>query len=610
MKQLHRFLLSLVAVIAGRISFSNWVMRQVAAWRKPSGVFGTGRLAPLRYKVRNVNKCFALAVIVSGLTAQPAVAEQWLTYPGGEGPGKGKQIVFIAAEESYRSELSMPLMARILSRHGFTCTVLFAIDPATGTIDPHVKDNIPGLEALDSADLLVAFLRWRELPDEQMKHIIDYTESGRPIIGIRNATHPFRYASRPDSPYAKFDSSSKEPAGGWGRLVLGETWVSHYGKNLVESTRCEVVNFAVSHPIFRGTRRSFWIPDDVYGISEKLEGDSEPVLLGQPLVGWSPDDQPVADKAPMPIAWTKSYTASSGKTARVFTTTMGHGDAFNVEDFRRMLANACYWCMGLEDRIDPNSDMAITGTYEPGPAGAKGLKLGVKPDDPSFVAVARPAGNAQAATRALIDDTQPGWRALSEADFAQVNSADDTWSWRDGVLHCTGQPVSVLRTAKQVRNCELVVEWMHEKPAGNSGVFVWVTPESIERLAADGKSGLPSGIEVQVLDHGFTAMMKARGANTDWFGTNGDVFAVGVKMTPFPPLSPDGSRSYPRRHMANGHGQWNHYYIRANNGEVRLWVNGEEVSGGTGCDPAEGYLCLESEGSPIQFRKLRLRELP
>lgn len=191
-----------------------------------------------------------------------------------------------------------------------------------------------------------------------------------------------------------------------------------------------------------------------------------------------------------------------------------------------------------------------------------------------------------------------------------MNSADDTWRWQDGVLHCTGQPVSVLRTAKQYRNCELVVEWMHEKLAGNSGVFVWVTPESIERLAAAGKPGLPSGIEVQVLDHGFTTMMKTRGANTDWFGTNGDVFPVGVKMTPFPPLSPDGSRSYPRRHMANGRGQWNQYYIRAINGEVRLWVNGEEVSGGTGCDPAEGYLCLESEGSPIQFRKLRIRELP
>ncbi|QDU37664.1 Trehalose utilization [Maioricimonas rarisocia] len=558
---------------------------------------------------RNLQLLPLLAIVFS-LSAPRASADPWLTYEGGEGPGKGKHVVFIAAESSYRSELSMPLMARILSRHGFTCTVLFAIDPETGTIDPRVTNNIPGLEKLESADLLVAFMRWRQLPDDQMKHIIDYAESGRPIIGIRNATHPFRYPKDSDSPYAKYDWASDDPQGGWGREVLGETWVSHYGKNLVESTECEVINFAASHPIFRGVHRSFWVPDDVYGISEELAGDSEPVLLGQPLTGWNPDDEPNTDKEPLPIAWTKSYTGASGKASRIFTTTTGHGDAFRVEDFRRMLVNACYWCMEMEDQVDPRSDVAMTGTYEPGPAGRQGFKAGVRPDDPSLVDVAPPAEVSGFAMGTFIDDTQPGWRSLTAEDFAKVNSADDTWQWKDGVLHCTGQPVSVLRTAKQYQNFEMVVEWMHEKPAGNSGVFVWVTPESIEKLTAAAKPGLPSGIEVQILDHGFTDMMKARGRTTDWFGTNGDVFAVGVKMTPFPPLSPNGSRSYPRRHMANGHGEWNQYYIRAVNGEVRLWVNGEEVSGGTGCDPAEGYLCLESEGSPIRFRKLRIRELP
>lgn len=211
---------------------------------------------------------------------------------------------------------------------------------------------------------------------------------------------------------------------------------------------------------------------------------------------------------------------------------------------------------------------------------------------------------------ALIDGEGPGWRSLGPEDFAPVNSAPDTWAWKGGVLHCTGQPVSVLRTAKQYTNVEMVVEWMHEKSAGNSGVFMWVTPESIEKLTAAGKPGLPSGIEVQILDHGYTDLIKSKGGKTDWFGTNGDVFAVRVKMTPFPPLSPDGSRSFPRKHLARGHGNWNHYYLRAINGEVRLWVNGEEVSGGTGCQPANGFICLESEGSPIQFRKLRVRELP
>lgn len=217
---------------------------------------------------------------------------------------------------------------------------------------------------------------------------------------------------------------------------------------------------------------------------------------------------------------------------------------------------------------------------------------------------------ADVVVRAAVDDQAPGWRPLTEADFTAVNSADDTWSWSGETLHCTGNPVSVLRTTEPVKNFEMVVEWMHEKPAGNSGVFVWTTPESIAKLTSEGKPGLPSGIEVQILDHGYTDMIQSRGGATDWFGTNGDVFPVGVKMTPFPPLSPNGQRSFPRKHLANGHGQWNQYYIRAINGEVRLWVNGEEVSGGTDIDPAEGYLCLESEGSPIQFRKLRIRKLP
>ena len=218
---------------------------------------------------------------------------------------------------------------------------------------------------------------------------------------------------------------------------------------------------------------------------------------------------------------------------------------------------------------------------------------------------------AEAPISARVDDTQPGWRALTESDFSQVNSASDTWSWIESELHCTGLPTSVLRTTKEFENFELVVEWSHQKPAGNSGVFLWATPESIKKLtAAAPKGGLPDGIEVQILDHGYTEKVLAAGKPADWFGTNGDVFPVRVKMTPFPPLSPNGERSFPRQHLAKGHGEWNQYYIRAINGEVRLWVNGEEVSGGTGCDPAKGYLCLESEGSPIIFRKLRIREVP
>ena len=556
----------------------------------------------------------ALAVVVAtfGLTTTCLADQPWLRYPGDDsstvdGAGSGKHVVLIAAEESYRSELSMPLLARILARHGFQCTVLFATDAETGQIDPRVNNNIPGLDQLNEADLLIAFLRWRELPDDQMKHLIDYTDSGKPIIGIRNATHPFRYSEDSDSEYTRFDSRSEAPEGGWGRLVLGETWVNHYGKNLVESTRCDVVPEERDHPIMKGVRSEFWLPDDVYGVSDQLNGDSTPLLLGQPLEGWSAGSSPVDGKPPIPIAWTKSHKGKGEDSARVFTTTMGHGDAFRSEDFRRMLVNAAYWCVELESKINGLADVSMRGEYDPGPAGVRGFQPGHRIDSPIY---ADAELGVTSGVHAVVSDNQPGWVTLGEADFAKVNSEPSTWSWKDGILHCTGKPISVLRTQRTYRNFEIELEWMHEKAAGNSGLFVWVTPESIKKLTDSGKGGLPDGIEVQILDHGYTDRVRSRGGKTDWFGTNGDVFPVRVEMTPFPPLSPNGSRSFPRTHRALGHGHWNHYYVRAINGEVRLWVNGEEVSGGTDCNPAEGYLCLESEGSPIQFRKIRIRELP
>lgn len=210
---------------------------------------------------------------------------------------------------------------------------------------------------------------------------------------------------------------------------------------------------------------------------------------------------------------------------------------------------------------------------------------------------------------ALIDGNGPGWKSLHQNDFVNVNCAEDTWSWPEGEIHSTGQPVGVIRSKKPLTNFELVVEWRHLKSAGNSGVFLWATEKSLSSL----KPGqLPAGIEVQVLDHGYTEKYrKDTGKDPDWFTTNGDVFPTGdAKMTPFPPVAPGGSRSFPRKNLSRGVGEWNHYYIRAINGEVRLWVNGEEVSGGTGCQPASGFLCLESEGSPVEFRNLRLRELP
>src|SRR4029077_19456113 len=179
----------------------------------------------------------------------------------------------------------------------------------------------------------------------------------------------------------------------------------------------------------------------------------------------------------------------------------------------------------------------------------------------------------------------------------------------DGIIHCTGKPVGVIRSQREVTNIELVVEWRHLRSGGTAGVFPWTPPATIKDLAP-GK--LPGGIEVQVLDHGYAEQYeKQSGKKPDWFTTNGDVFPVGKSsMTPFPPVAPDGKRSFPTKNLSKGLNEWNHYYVRAINGEVRLWVNGEEVSGGSECEPHTGFLCLESEGSPVEFKGLRIRELP
>jgi hypothetical protein len=213
--------------------------------------------------------------------------------------------------------------------------------------------------------------------------------------------------------------------------------------------------------------------------------------------------------------------------------------------------------------------------------------------------------------KAFLDGTGLGWRALDERDFAAVNCGTNTWFWTNSFVHCVGQPIGVIRSTVLVTNFELVVQWRHLRSGGNSGVFVWATPESIKSLE-EGKGRLPTGIEVQVLDHGYTEQYeKQTKKKADWFTTNGDVFPTGTtKMKAFPPLSPNGERSFPRKNLSKGVGEWNHYYVRAVNGEVRLWVNGEEVSGGTEIKPAWGYLCLESEGAPVQFRDLRIRQLP
>jgi hypothetical protein len=311
-------------------------------------------------------------------------ADPWIVLEGADGPGKGKHVVLVSGDEEYRSEEALPQLAKILAKHhGFKCTVLFAIDPKDETINPNQSDNIPGLEALKTADLMVIFTRFRRLPDGQMKYIVDYVESGRPIIGMRTATHAFDNGKSKD--YAKYSWQSKDWDGGFGRQVLGETWISHHGDHGKQSTRGILARGAEGHPILRGIKDGdVWGPTDVYGVRLPLPGDSKPLVLGQVLEGMKPTDAPVAGKKNdplMPVAWVKSYTGEKGKAARVFTTTMGASQDLQAEGTRRLLVNACYWALGMDERIPAESKVDVVGEYKPLPFRGNGFRKGVKPAD-------------------------------------------------------------------------------------------------------------------------------------------------------------------------------------------------------------------------------------
>jgi hypothetical protein len=202
------------------------------------------------------------------------------------------------------------------------------------------------------------------------------------------------------------------------------------------------------------------------------------------------------------------------------------------------------------------------------------------------------------------DGFVPLFNGRDLAGWTNINCAPETWTVKDGVIHCTGRPVGALRTLRHYENFILEAEWRHLTSGGNSGVFLWGSP-----ISAPGVPFL-RGIEVQVLDHGYAVNFeKQTGKKSDWFTTHGDVFPIhGATMKPFGPHR--GSRSFPTEERSKPSPEWNHYRIVATNGVIRLHVNGKEVSGGEDCNYRKGYLALESEGAPVEFRNVRIKELP
>ncbi|HEV7869259.1 MAG TPA: ThuA domain-containing protein [Chthoniobacteraceae bacterium] len=322
----------------------------------------------------------ALFLLVSALPVLAAEGQPWVTYEGKDGPGKGKHIVLLAGDEEYRSEEALPQLAKILSeKHGFKCTVSFSINPKTGEIDPNTKDNQPGIEALASADLCITSLRFRTWPEEQMKHFADYLAAGKPFIGLRTSTHAFNGVSGIYKGLNEF-----------GKQVLGEKWVSHWGKHKAEATRGIIEPSAKDDPLLRGVT-------DIFGDTDVYEAyppaDAKILVRGQVVNGMRPEDAPAVyskkrstDKAEqpvndpmMPVVWRRDYRSDTGKTNQILCTTMGSATDLLNESLRRLIVNAAYAFTGLE--VPAKADVSLVGDFKPTDYGFNSFIKGVKPAD-------------------------------------------------------------------------------------------------------------------------------------------------------------------------------------------------------------------------------------
>ncbi len=320
----------------------------------------------------------SLVVLLTVCSWSASAFGQSVIYEGDAGAGKGKHIVFLAGDHEYRSEESLPALARILAKHhGFKCTVLFSVDPDSGEIVPG-SSFMPGTEALNSADLMVIFLRFQDFPKQQMIPIVHYLERGGPVVGLRTSTHAFRIPE--DSEFARFDYRYKgeEFKDGFGRQILGETWAGHYGKNHEMSTRLDIVPESQDHPILQGVREP-WVQSGGYWTEPMA--DSKILALAQPLDGMTPDSATAPEKDPCPGAWVREYESANGRRGRVFTSTYGASEDILNEGYRRMLMNACFWASGLENQIKPDLKADFVGPYHPTTFRNGGHRQQVKPSD-------------------------------------------------------------------------------------------------------------------------------------------------------------------------------------------------------------------------------------
>ena len=328
-----------------------------------------------------------LALIVGSLaTAAQQTIPVSLTYPAKPGPGRGKHVVFLAGDEEYRSEEALPMLAKILSqRHGFKTSVLFSVD-GDGTINPKNSSSLSNPELLDSADAIVMLLRFRSWPDETMARFERKLQAGTPIVALRTSTHAFN--GLPAG--SRWETWNYNNAGGFGKRVLGETWLTHWGRHKVEATRGVIEPAQSQHPVLHGVTNLFG-ETDVY--EAYPPPDATVLVRGLVLQTLAPDAPPAdyrkrraTDKVeqgvndpPMPVVWTRLNKNDNGKTNRILTSTLASATDFENEDLRRLIVNAVYW--GLDMNVPARADVRFVDEYKPSFYGFDGFRKGLHVSD-------------------------------------------------------------------------------------------------------------------------------------------------------------------------------------------------------------------------------------
>ncbi len=314
-------------------------------------------------------------------SAQDSNNPNTVVWEGEDGPGKGKHIVFISGDHEYRGEESLPALARIMAKHyGFKCTFIVSTDPKTGFITPG-SNHITNLAALKTADLMVIFTRFQHFADTEMQHIEDYLDSGKPVIGLRTSTHGFKGLK---GKFAKYNEGYKGEEKAWrfgfGEHILGEHWVGHFGRNHRQSSKLIIEAEQRDHPVLQGV-------DKVHAMCGGYVGhpvDGSSVLArGQILDGMTIDSPPTKNKKQQvqhAVAWVRQYDPDKA-ASRVFATTHGASQDLINPGFRRMLINAHFWCLGMEDLIKEDGPIGFVGPYNPVDFNFGGYRRGVKPAD-------------------------------------------------------------------------------------------------------------------------------------------------------------------------------------------------------------------------------------